>query len=127
MRGVDVRLLVPRWSDSTFVSLASHSYFDELMAADCRIFEHSAMLHSKVMIIDERLAFIGSANMDIRSFHLNHEITAMFYSPTVNADLAALFLRQLESARELRLADRRHAQLPLRMAEAAARALSPLL
>ncbi len=127
MRGVDVRILVPRWSDSRLVSLASQSYYDELLAAGCRIFEYPLMLHSKYLIVDDDLAAIGSANMDIRSFYLNFELTAMFYDRGVTTELASFFLRGIERSREVRSTELRRRSLAWKFAESAARVLSPLL
>ena len=43
--------------------------------------------------VDEWVGTIGSANMDIRSFHLNYEVTAMLYDGPVNRALAEIFER----------------------------------
>jgi len=72
LRGVDVRLLVPRHSDSRIVSAAARSYFDELIAAGVKVWEYKArMLHSKTLVVDDHCAMIGTANFDNRSFRLN--------------------------------------------------------
>ena len=75
LRGVDVRLLVPRRSDSLIVSAAARSYYDELIAAGVKIWEYKArMLHSKTLVVDDNCAMIGTANFDNRSFRLNFEV-----------------------------------------------------
>jgi cardiolipin synthase len=87
-RGVRVRLLIPTTTDHRIVLFAGRSYYPELMEAGVEIFEHDAtMLHSKVMIIDQAFALVGSANMDERSFRLNFELTVMLYSPTLTEAL----------------------------------------
>ena len=129
LRGVDVRILVPApaKNDSKLVALASSSYYDELLEAGCRLYEYApGMLHAKYLIVDE-VAAIGSANMDVRSFHINYEITAMFYDARVTARLAEVFVADLAEAREVQAADRIHLPLTTRLAEGAARVLSPLL
>jgi cardiolipin synthase len=127
MRGVDVRLLVPGRTDQWLVSMASASYYDRLLAAGCRIYEYPQMMHSKYVIVDESMATIGSANMDIRSFHLNYEVTAMFYDRGVNADLAEIFEGDLVQASRIRPEDRANLTPGRRLIEAIARVLSPLL
>ncbi len=125
--GVDVRLLVPAKGDHAWVRWASLSYYDELLEAGCRILESPRMIHSKYMLIDENVAAIGSANMDIRSFYLNYEITAMFYDASVNGALAEWFERDARDARPVTEADR-EALTPIdRGLEAVARVSSPLL
>jgi cardiolipin synthase A/B len=129
LRGVDVRILVPQpdKNDSRLVALASSSYYDELLESGCRIFEYApGMLHAKYVIVDE-LSAIGSANMDVRSFHINYEITAMFYDARITAALAEVFMIDLGDAREVQAADRLGLSLTTRLAEGAARVLSPLL
>jgi cardiolipin synthase len=127
MRGVDVRLLVPARSDSRIVGWASASYYDGLLEAGCSIFEYPAMIHSKFMVVDDALAAIGSANMDVRSFHLNYEVTAMFYDAGVNADLARVFLRDAAQATPVRPESRADLSAWRTAAEAFGRVLSPLL
>ena len=129
LRGVDVRILVPtsEQNDQRLVALASRSYFDELLEVGCQIFEYQpGMLHAKYLIADE-VAAIGSANMDVRSFFLNYEITAMFYDARVTEGLARIFEEDLEQAREVTARARIGAPLSSRFAESFARVLSPLL
>jgi cardiolipin synthase len=80
-RGVHVRLLLPAQSDHRVVLWAGRSYYQELIEAGVEILEiGDMMLHSKVVIVDEQWAMVGSANMDVRSFSLNFEVTAVLYS-----------------------------------------------
>jgi cardiolipin synthase len=130
LRGVDVRILVPAAenNDSRLVALAARSYFDELLAAGCRIFEFlPGMLHAKYVVVDDCVSAIGSANMDVRSFYINYEITAMFYDAPVTRDVAEVFERDLTESREVGRAQRTALPTPVRLAEATARLLSPLL
>jgi cardiolipin synthase len=127
MRGVDVRLLVPGRSDVPLVRWASRSYYDGLLAAGCAIYEYPEMLHSKYLLADDSVAAIGSANMDIRSFHLNYEVTAMFYDRSVTEALATNFERDLANSVPVMERDRMRLPTGERVAEAFARVLSPLL
>ncbi|HEU0265658.1 MAG TPA: phospholipase D-like domain-containing protein, partial [Geobacterales bacterium] len=71
-RGVTVRLVLPAVSDVPFVRLLSRSYYGTLLKAGVQIFERQGtILHAKLMAIDSRWVVIGSANMDLRSFHRN--------------------------------------------------------
>ncbi len=127
LRGVDVRLLVPRRSDSRIVSAAARSYYDELLAAGARVFEYQPrMLHSKALLVDAETVLIGSANFDNRSFRLNFELSLLLRDTTLAAELEAVYLTDLREAREIP-ALRERASLPARLAEASARLLSPLL
>ena len=77
--GVAVTLILPARNDSSFVSRASRSYYPRLMAAGVRIAEYNGgLLHSKTLTIDARTVFMGSSNLDIRSFDLNFENDILF-------------------------------------------------
>jgi cardiolipin synthase A/B len=130
MRGVDVKILVPNPADNDlrFVALAARSYYDELMAAGCQIYEYTpGMLHSKYLIIDDTVACIGSANMDVRSLYLNYEVTAMFYDRGVVESLARVFLDDVANGLLVQASDRAKLPLQSRFAEGIARIVSPLL
>lgn len=121
-RGVDVRLLVSRKSDSRLVDAAVRSYYDEWLAAGARVFEYlPAMLHGKTIVIDEELAILGSANLDNRSFRLNFEIIGAIYGKDSARALATTFRRDLRSAQEVVAAHRRNLRFRHRLAEDAAR------
>lgn len=79
-RGVRVQLLIPSRTDNWFVLWAGRTFYEELLSAGVEIYEYDkGMLHSKVAIVDERWAMVGSANMDIRSFRINFELTSILY------------------------------------------------
>jgi cardiolipin synthase A/B len=73
--GVDVRILLPNeHTDARPIRRASHSYYAELLDAGVRIFEYQpTMMHSKLLVVDDAYAVVGSANMDVRSKELNEE------------------------------------------------------
>lgn len=76
LRGVEVRIIVPERNDSTMVEWASRYFFDELLETGVEIYRfEQGLLHTKSIVIDDRLVLIGSVNMDIRSFLLNFEVT----------------------------------------------------
>lgn len=125
--GVDVRLLVPRMSDSRLVTLAARSYYDTLLEAGVRVYEYGPrLLHSKALLVDEDLALIGSANFDHRSFRLNFEVSMLFRDAGIAAGLASLIQSELAHAPRVR-ADRPRPLLRVRLPEALARLLSPVL
>jgi cardiolipin synthase len=126
LRGLDVRIVVPRRSDSRIVSAAARSYYDELLAAGVRVFEYQPrMLHSKALLVDAETVLIGSANFDNRSFRLNFELSLLLRDATLAAALERVILDDLRETREI-VAPREQGLGP-RLAEASARLLSPLL
>jgi cardiolipin synthase len=128
LRGVDVRILLPKKSDSRLVTLASHSYYAPLLAAGVRIFEYArGFVHAKTMVVDEWVATIGSANMDMRSFKLNYEINAFVFGPRLCQDVARQFTVDLGAASEVTKEWERRMGLFRRLVRGIARLLSPLL
>ncbi len=126
LRGVDVRLLVPRRADSWLVTLASRSFFDELLRAGVRVFEYlPRMLHTKAMLVDDQLSILGSANFDERSFRLNFELCVCLHGQAPTSTLRQIIETDLTLSREVL----RPRSLPLwrRLAEATARLFAPLL
>ena len=92
LAGIDVRLMLPARSDSKVVDLATHSYLDDMMKAGVKIlFYMPGFLHSKLLIIDDMLSVIGSANMDFRSFEHNFEVNAFVYDGEFTARMASVF------------------------------------
>ena len=127
-RGVDVRVLVPARSDVRLVRLAARSYYPSLLAAGVRIFEYrDDMVHAKNLVLDDEVSLVGSANMDLRSFRLNFELSCFVKDRPLNARLAALFDRNLARSDEVTLADLANRSYFTQLAEAAANLLSPLL
>jgi cardiolipin synthase len=90
-RGVRVRLIVPARVDSFLVRHASRSFFSELLKAGVEILLFdSGLLHTKSIVIDREVAFFGTLNLDIRSFHLNFEVTLVVLDHDFAERLAAL-------------------------------------
>ena len=112
-RGVRIRLLVPNdHNDSRLVRWTSLSLYQDLIEAGVEIHEFQpTMIHSKVMVIDERWSVMGSANYDNRSFDLNHEFVLLVDDPELNGVLSDSFDRDLERARHI--TEREFEKVPL--------------
>ncbi len=124
--GLDVRLLVPRMSDSLLVTLAARSYYGDLLVAGAKIHEYGPrMLHTKSLLVDDSVCIVGTANFDNRSFRLNFENAILCENAELGAQLAQLFESELAHAPQVL---RRYGRpLRERMPEAVARLMSPLL
>jgi len=73
-RGVRVTMIFPERNDSWIVSAASRSFYRSILASGASIYEYrGGLLHSKTLTIDSEVTFLGSSNMDLRSFDLNYE------------------------------------------------------
>lgn len=127
LAGLDVRVVVPRQSDSRLVTWAARSYFDELLAAGVKVYEYGPrLLHSKALLCDDNLAIIGSANFDNRSFRLNFEVALLFRDPGIAAQLEAIIAGEIAAGVPVP-EGRQRGLLRHRLPEAVARLASPLL
>jgi len=78
--GINVELILPSKSDSFIVQHASFSFIKPLLQRGIKVyFYEKGFMHSKTIVIDGSLAFIGTMNMDTRSFYLNFEITSLIH------------------------------------------------
>jgi cardiolipin synthase len=126
--GIDVRLMLPEHSDTTFVHIASLSYIKDLLSAKVKVyFFKPGFLHSKLMLVDDSLVVTGSANMDVRSFEHNFEIDVFVYSNTVAATANAIFLTDMADSEQLYFEEWRQRPLHKRFVESLLRLLTPLL
>jgi cardiolipin synthase len=127
IRGVDVRILIPEHPDHLMVWLSAFSYYEQSLPYGIRIFRyHRGFLHQKVMLIDERLAAVGTANLDNRSFRLNFEITAFSNDRTFVREITDMLHVDFSGAREANIGDYTSRSFLFRAACRAARLFAPV-
>ncbi len=127
IRGVDVRILIPEKPDHLLVWMSAFSYYQQSIPFGIRLFRyHQGFLHQKVMLIDSRMAAVGSANLDNRSFRLNFEITAFSPSYAFVSEVAEMLMDDFENAREAKLEDYTKKPFLFRVASRAARLFAPI-
>ncbi len=94
LRGVNVRILLPAKSDNWLVQLAGYSYLQEIGSKGVDVYRYSpGFLHQKVVLVDDDIATVGTANFDNRSFRLNFEITAVIADHDFNGEVARMLER----------------------------------
>ena len=127
IRGVDVRILIPERADHLLVWLSAFSYFEESIPYGVRIFRYQrGFLHQKVMLVDHRLAAVGSANLDNRSFRLNFEITGFSPDPGFVDAVARMLEADFEASVEARVEDFSAKPFLFRAACRVARLMAPV-
>lgn len=128
LAGIDVRLMLPARSDSKFIDLASHSFLADMLRAGVKIdFYIPGFLHSKLLVIDDDLTVVGSANMDFRSFEHNFEVNAFVYDAEFAGRMAAIFELDRLQCRPLTPAEWFNRSRRRRFAESFMRLFSPLM
>jgi cardiolipin synthase len=126
--GVDVRLLGQFHPDKWVPQYAARYYWAEVLAAGVKVYQYTrGMMHSKVVLVDDDWASVGTANLDNRSLHLNFEVNCLMYSRFAVAELEAAFLRDLGHAIRLNREVYGRRPFPGRLLENACRLASPVL
>lgn len=102
MGGIDVRIVLPERSDNNKVQYAANSYVQQLLAAGVIVYRYKpGFIHSKVMVIDDKITITGSSNMDIRSFTLNFEMNVFIYNRQTALKAKEIILRDMNNSHRL--------------------------
>jgi cardiolipin synthase len=102
LRGVDVRVMLPLKPDHRIVYLAGFFFMAELAHPNIRFFRYEpGFLHQKAFVVDDRLAMVGTANADNRSFRLNFEISALGISEGFVNEVARMLESDFSKCREV--------------------------
>ena len=125
--GVDVKLILPFYSDSTVSYWNSISYITELLEAGIRVYLYKrGFIHAKLLMVDGVFSSVGSANMDNRSFDLNFEVNALIYSRKVTARLEKTFEADLAESMEIEAGKWKLRPRKKKIKESLARMFGPL-
>lgn len=125
---IDVRVMIPRQSDSRMLQYASFSYVTQCLKAGIKVYLYNAgMLHTKAMIIDDNLVTAGSTNFDFRSFENNFECNLLIYDKEINRQMRDIFFRDMGNCSKLTYASWHQRPRLQRSLESIVRLLSPLL
>jgi cardiolipin synthase len=128
LRGVDVRILIPEKADSTLVTLAAYSFFTDVKAAGVKIYRYQdGFLHEKVMLIDDNVATVGTANFDNRSFRLNFEITTVVFDVDFASKVERMFQNDFSASRLMQQDEYDNKPYWFKLAVRTARLAAPIL
>lgn len=103
-RGVDVKIILPKVSDSSLALYAGHYFYSDLLKAGVKVFERrDVLLHAKTGVIDGVWSTVGSSNMDFWSFLLNDEVNAVILSSEFATEMEQMFDADLDKSDEVKL------------------------
>ncbi|ANQ64771.1 cardiolipin synthase [Staphylococcus equorum] len=126
--GVNVNIMIPNKPDHPFVYWATYNNVASLLDAGVNIFHYdNGFLHSKILLIDDEVASVGTTNMDHRSFTLNFEINAFIYDTFITKELKATFEKDLALSYRLTKEEYEKRSLWIKFKEGIARLISPIL
>ncbi|WP_099187264.1 cardiolipin synthase [Tepidibacter mesophilus] len=128
LSGIDVKIMIPNKPDHMFVYWASSSYASELIkaGAECYIYE-KGFIHAKTIVVDGKIASVGTANMDVRSFKLNFEVNAFIYDSVVSNEFKLIFEKDINDCTQITQEIYDNRSLIIKFKESISRLLSPLL
>lgn len=127
LSGVDVRMIFPEKSDSILTNWNTRSYISELLEAGVRVYLYGkGFIHSKYLLVDGVFSSVGSPNVDVRSFDLDFEVTALVYDEDFASRLGAVFSEDLKNCTEVILAEWGKRRRRERNKESLARIFGPL-
>lgn len=128
LSGIDVRVMIPCMPDHIFVYWATYSYVGELIRSGVKVYIYdNGFLHAKTLVVDGKVASVGSANFDKRSFSLNFESNAIIYDRGIACKMESAFENDITLCHQLtqELYDQR--SLLIRFKESIARLLTNIL
>ncbi|TDM10496.1 cardiolipin synthase [Macrococcus lamae] len=128
LSGVDVNVMIPNKPDHPFVYWATYSNVGELLKTGAKVFIYeNGFLHAKTVVIDDEVASVGTANMDVRSFDLNFEVNAFIYDDELAVSVRKTFEEDVKVSSELTEEIYSQRTLWIKIKEAFARLISPIL
>lgn len=128
LRGVDVRILVPSYSDSRSVMLASQLYQKVLLKHGAKVYRYTkGFLHQKVMAVDDNFGVVGTVNFDCRSMFINFEVSVIAADKSFVDKLASMLLKDYGDSEELNLSYFENATLLDKIIANGANLMAPIL
>ena len=102
--GVDVRIITPHRWDKWIVAITSRSYYRRLITAGVKVYEYSSGFnHGKTFVSDDKIATVGTTNLDFRSLYLHFECGVLIYNSETIAAIKDDFLRTLPASHQISL------------------------
>ncbi|CAM2065795.1 cardiolipin synthase [Sulfidibacter corallicola] len=127
IRGVDVRILVPQKPDHLLVYLSGFTYIEEMAPSGVKFYRYQpGFLHQKVMLVDDDVAAVGTANLDYRSLYINFEMTLLSVDRTFATEVAEMLEQDFRDARQIGVEEFEARPIWFRVAARVARLLAPL-
>nr|WP_298995496.1 cardiolipin synthase [uncultured Allomuricauda sp.] len=128
LSGLDVRLLMSETTDSKLVDWCVRAYFESYLKAGIKLYLYpKGFMHSKVVICDDNLVSVGTANLDDRSLHQNYEVNALVYDKRICEQMKEQFLVDCEKSIRLNYKAYKNRGWPSKILEGTAKLMSPLL
>ncbi len=128
LRGVDVRVLIPDEPDGPVVAMANWSYTRDLLPTGVKVYRYQGgFMHQKVLLMDDHIAGVGTANFDNRSFRLNFEVTLLVDDPVFASQVDQMLQADMRRSRQVSTQEMENKPVWFPLAMGIARLFSPML
>lgn len=125
--GVDVRIVTPHLPDKKLVHMTTRSYYRDLITAGVKIYEYTdGFIHSKTFVSDDKIATVGTTNLDFRSLYLHFECGVCLYNTSSIQAIKQDFLETLDRCHEISLSDIKNTA-PHRFVQECLRIFAPMM
>ncbi|MDE7394545.1 MAG: cardiolipin synthase [Clostridiales bacterium] len=126
--GIDVRITMPHVPDKKLVFIVSRSFYPILLKAGVKIYEYlPGFLHAKSAVCDDSIAYVGTCNLDYRSFYLHYECGAFLYDVPAISDVKADYLKTLEVCKAVTYEEATDVTAATKLARSVLRLFAPLM
>lgn len=130
LNGIDVKIIIPGKGDRGISFNGSNAYVESMIDAGAKVYSYDdeSFIHAKIMIVDSEDAAVGTANFDVRSFRLNHELMVYLYNDSQAIQhLVKDFKQDINDSKQLTKEDMRKKSTIQKLKETLASLLSPIL
>lgn len=125
--GVEIKIIIPLFSDDRIVLMSTYSYVKDLASAGIHFYFYKAgFIHSKLIVSDDKIVSLGSANMDFRSLEHNFETNAILYGDETAAIFRNIFERDMADSESFDMKRWKSRPFSMRIKESIARLFSPV-
>jgi len=127
-RGVNIRIIVPEKADHFLVKEASFPYLQTLIGLGAEVYQYlNGFYHAKIIMVDEEICQIGTANFDQRSIYLNLEINCYVYDKDFIQKMIAVVEKDILDSHRLSIEELKNTSFVTKLKEVAAKAVENLL
>lgn len=124
--GVKIHIMLPTIYDKRIVYRVTSSYINQLLSAGINVYLYKGFIHSKVMIMDDHVTSVGTANFDIRSFSLNFEVNAFITDREITSKMKEIFYNDINDCIKLDENYEKNKSLLIKIEEGFSRLFAPL-
>ena len=126
--GIDVRIITPGIPDKKLVYLVTQSYYYQLIEAGVKIYQYTpGFIHAKTVVVDDKVATVGTINFDYRSLYLHFECGVWMFNSRVIYEIKEDYMLTLAKCDEVTLEEIRKTSKTKMFGQSLLRLVAPLM